>query len=102
MDQWVELAKQENFKIVGFLVRDFANYSGQLNAWRTILDDRGIPYIEQDEFLKAKGYDAKYEHQLRDGHWSALGHRWAAESIVEFLKKHPGLTMPVTSNVIMK
>jgi hypothetical protein len=97
MDQWVDLAKQENFKIVGFLVRDFADYPGQLSAWRAILDSRGIPYIEQNQLLKAKGYNTKYEHQLRDGHWSAAGHRWAAESIAEFLKMHPSLITPVTS-----
>ena len=28
-------------------------------------------------------------HWANDRHWNAAGHRWAAEAILEWLKRHP-------------
>jgi hypothetical protein len=89
MDQWADLAKRENFKLVAMMKTDFATAARQTAMWQRILRERGIPIISQIDFYKAKGYSRYDERFRRDGHWNAQGHRWTAESFVEFLKAHP-------------
>ena len=94
MDQWADLAKRENFKLVAMTKTDFVTLPQQTAMWQRILRERGIPLISQSDFYQAKGYAREDEHFLRDGHWNANGHRWAAESFVEFLKAHPDWLTP--------
>jgi hypothetical protein len=89
MDQWAALAKRENFKLVAMMKADFTGLDGQIGIWQRILRERGIAIISQIDFYKAKGYSRYDERFRRDGHWNAQGHRWTAESFVEFLKAHP-------------
>jgi hypothetical protein len=60
--------------------------SGEFNVmpakaaiWRRILAERSIPTIWYGDAHPA-GW-----HFLRDGHWNAQGHRWAAELLARFL-----------------
>jgi len=89
MDQWAELAKREKFKLVAMMKADFTGLDGQIAIWERVLRERGIPIISQIDYYKARGISRHDEHFLRDGHWNAQGHRWTAESFVEFLRAHP-------------
>jgi hypothetical protein len=97
MDQWVDLAKREKFKLVAMMKADFTGLNGQIGIWERVLRERNIPIISQIEFYKAKGYARNDEHFLRDGHWTAQGHRWTAESFLEFLKAHPDWLTPANA-----
>ena len=85
MDRWVALSRREGFKLVALLRSEQDGYFAQAAAWRRILEQRDIPIISEREFLAKHKYNPEARHFLRDGHWSAQGHRWAAESIAEFL-----------------
>lgn len=50
---------------------------------------RGIPVVDQYDYMVAHGGKRGQEHFSRDGHWSPQGHRWAAEALVEYILKHP-------------
>ena len=50
--------------------------------------ERGIPVIDQGDFIHRRGAelrDAKWAH---DAHWNPTGHRWAAEALLEYLKRN--------------
>ena len=52
---------------------------------------RGIPVIDQGDFIRRHGAelrDAQWEH---DGHWNPAGHRWAAAALLEYLKRNPNV-----------
>ena len=49
---------------------------------------RGIPVIDQHNYIVRQGgrlQDANFAH---DFHWNATGHRWAAEALLESLKQN--------------
>ena len=49
----------------------------------------GIPIISQHDHIIAAGDEIADAHWARDRHWNAPGHRWAAETILEWLKRNP-------------
>ena len=51
--------------------------------------ERGIPVISQSDYVARQGgniEDARFAH---DDHWSAQGHQWAAEALLEWLRENP-------------
>ena len=50
--------------------------------------ERGIPVIDQGGYIRRQGAglrDAQWPH---DGHWNPAGHQWAAEALLEYLKRN--------------
>ena len=50
--------------------------------------ERGIPVIDQGDWIRRQGavlHDASWTH---DSHWNPTGHRWAAEALLEYLKQN--------------
>ena len=47
--------------------------------------ERGIPVIDQHEYILRQGMDIRDVHWERDAHWNADGHRLAAEAVLEWL-----------------
>jgi hypothetical protein len=88
MDQWVDLARREHFRIVALMLQEFDDMPWQAAQWRRILAERGIAAIWHGDFMRSHGYDPTAAHFARDPHWSPLGHRWAAEAVADFLKGH--------------
>lgn len=59
-----------------------------LNALATA---RGIPVIDQTDYIRRQGYTAKDARWEHDDHWNAAGHQWAAEAVLEYLKLNPAV-----------
>ena len=49
----------------------------------------GIPVISQYDHVVDAGGDIEDLHWDHDLHWNATGHRWAADAILEWLKRNP-------------
>ena len=52
---------------------------------------RGIPIIDQTDYIRRQGFKRKDAHWERDPHWNAAGHQWAAEAVLEYLKRNPAV-----------
>ena len=53
-----------------------------------IAEARGIPVISDYDYIVRQGYHARDGRFRFNGHWNAIGHRWAAEAVLEWLKEN--------------
>ena len=56
---------------------------------REMADDLGVPVISQHDWIVRAGgrlEDATFPHDI---HWNATGHQWAAEALLDWLRRHP-------------
>ena len=49
----------------------------------------GIPVIDQRDWIVRSGGRIEDAHWLHDGHWTPQGHQWAAEALLDWLRRHP-------------
>ncbi len=48
--------------------------------------EQGIPVIDQTAYIHRQGGQIENAHWRHDRHWTPLGHQWAAEALLEYLK----------------
>ena len=56
---------------------------------REMADEIGVPVVSQHDWIVRAGgrlEDATFRHDI---HWNAQGHRWAAEAILDWLRRRP-------------
>ena len=49
---------------------------------------RGIPVIDQGDYIRRQGAELRDAHWAHDCHWNPAGHQWAAEALLEYLKRN--------------
>ena len=90
LDEFMERAGRDGADIV-----ILATYlMGDRNTRQSVLLDeiavpRGIPVINQHEYIIAQGATIGNAHFVGDPHWNPDGHQWAAEVLLEYLKENP-------------
>ena len=60
----------------------------QFDRLNAIAEARGIPIINNYDYIVRRGHapeDARWSH---DPHWNPTGHQWAAEAVLEWLKEN--------------
>ena len=50
--------------------------------------ERGIPVINQYDYIERVGGNVEDAHFRHDWHWSPQGHQWAAEALMEWLREN--------------
>ena len=58
----------------------------QFERLSAIAEAYGIPVISDYDYMVSRGYNPSNGRWRDDIHWSATGHRWAAEAVLEWLK----------------
>ena len=53
-----------------------------------LAEPRGIPIIDQYDHMLRQGAERRDAQWQHDSHWNAAGHRWAAEAVLEWLKRN--------------
>ena len=53
-----------------------------------LAEPRGIPIINQYDHMLRQGAEPRDARWPHDSHWNAAGHRWAAEAVLEWLKRN--------------
>ena len=55
---------------------------------------RDIPVVSQRDYIVSRGGKVRDAHLPRDYHWSPTGHQWAAEALLEHLRRNPQICPP--------
>ena len=66
-----------------------ASQDGRFDWLNAMAGARDIPVINLYDHIIRRGgrtWDARWPHDM---HWNPTGHRWAAEALLEYLKRHP-------------
>ena len=99
LDEFAERARRDGADLIILSTHTM----GDRNARHSILLDeivgtRGIPVINQHEYIIAQGANVEDAHFVSDPHWNLAGHQWAAEALLEYLKQNQGIcdTMDMT------
>ena len=90
LDQFKERADRDGAAVV-ILTMQYMGTRGDLGFDRltALAQPRGIPVIDYNAHVLLQGAvpwrDAAWAH---DGHWNVAGHQWAAEALLEYLKRN--------------
>ena len=61
---------------------------GMLARLKEMAAERGIPVIDQGDFIRRQGASLRDAGWAHDDHWNPAGHRWAAQALLEHLKRN--------------
>ena len=90
LDQFRERADRDGAALVILSAHHTGTRSAPgFDRLTALAEPRGIPVIDFNDYVLRQGAvprrDARWEH---DGHWNAAGHQWAAEALLEYLKRN--------------
>ena len=89
LDEFKKRAERDGVELVILASHLNARYGGvSLAVLKELAKMRRIPVIDQSDFIRRQGAmwtDAQWPH---DPHWSPLGHRWAAQALLQHLKRN--------------
>jgi hypothetical protein len=66
-----------------------ANGDHLFGRLKQLAEIRGIPVVDQYDYIRKTGGDIAEANFRHDGHWTVKGHQWAAESLLAFIQAHP-------------
>ena len=89
LDQFKERADRDGAALV-ILSTHTMRIWGDLGFDRlaALAESRGIPVIDQHDYIRRQGAEWTDAILAHDGHWNAAGHQWAAEVLLEYLKRN--------------
>ena len=90
LDQFKARAERDGGSLVILSTYEMETRGSSMFDWLSaIADARGIPIINQYDYILRQGAEVADAHWAHDGHWNPTGHRWAAEALLEYLEQYP-------------
>ena len=86
LDEFKKRAERDGAALV-ILTTHHMRYFGGGGHPHELAAERDIPVIDQRDFIYRQGADLRDARWAHDNHWSPNGHRWAAEALLEYLKR---------------
>lgn len=89
LDQFAERAERDGVALV-ILAAQIMGGEGSLflEKPQTMAEERGIPVINQHDYIVRQGGNLGAAYWPNDAHWSLQGHQWAAEALLEWLREN--------------
>ena len=92
LDQFKQRANRDGVQLVILSTHTMGSRGDPAyDRLHTLATARGIPVIDQSDYIRRQGAepkDARWRHGI---HWNAAGHQWAAEALLEYLKQNPAV-----------
>ena len=90
LDQFQERAERDGVSLVILSTMSMGTLGDlPFDRMHAMAEERGIPVIDQAAYIRRQGKDIEDARWTYDGHWNLAGHQWAAEALLEYLKKNP-------------
>ena len=89
LDEFKERAERDGVGLV-ILATHKMSYSGGGGAFARMNElaaERRIPVVHQADFIYRQGAELRDAELRYNPHWSPAGHQWAAEALLEYLKR---------------
>ena len=90
LDEFQRRAERDGAALVIFATHTMGpTQAPRFQRLAAMAGERGIPVINQRDYIERVGgnvEDAQFRH---DWHWSPQGHQWAAEALMEWLRENP-------------
>ena len=101
LDRFQERARRDGASLVILTTHRMGTHGDlAFDRLHAMAEARGIPVIDQNAHIVRSGglpEDANWAH---DGHWNAAGHLWAAEALLEHLKRNQEICAARSSAVL--
>ena len=89
LDQFKERAVRDGATLVILATHQMHRFGGGTFARMSeMAAERGIPVIDQGDYIHRQGAELDDAGWAHDDHWSPTGHRFAAEALLEYLKRN--------------
>ena len=90
LQQFKERAERDNVVLLILSENHMGTHGhGAFDRLNTLAETEGIPVISLYDYIIRQGHSTKDAHWQHDLHWNAVGHQWAAEALLEYLRQHP-------------
>ena len=90
LDQFKERTDRDGASLAILATQTMRSHGNDwFNRLSALAEERDIPVIDQYDYIIRQGGRIEDAHWAHDEHWNATGHRWAAEALLEYLKRHP-------------
>ena len=95
LEQFKRRAERDGFRLAVLSVHTAgAEGDPQFDRMRGMAEARGIPVIDQYDYIVRQGARVEDANWRHDTHWNAAGHRWAAEALLEWLERNRDVCRP--------
>ena len=99
LDQFKARADQDGVSLVILSTHTMgARGDRPFDRMNALAKERGIPVIDQAEYIRRQGGRIPDAHWKHDRHWNTIGHQWAAEALLEYLKENPHICRAQQAN----
>ena len=89
LDQFRERADRDGAALVILSAHAMATRGdARFDRMAALAESRGIPVIDQYDYILRQGAEPRDAEWAHDGHWNPAGHRWAAEALLMYLKQN--------------
>lgn len=88
IDEFKKRADRDGSSLI-ILLEQEADYF--LPILKPMAETRQIPIVSISDYMNRIGADQEDAHWKHDGHWNPAGHRWAAETLIEYLKQNTNI-----------